>query len=137
MMSQNGDWDDTKWAVGLSNTEVLATGTKLSVKWHKGGDYFIKIKSAGSCPPVTDEVRAHEDKNGRLVSDPFAVQCQPADQKYYLTMTHLDANNIGGAVAPEGSSFVSRRRDVGEGTNGDPAGTYTAEEEGGAMEDEG
>jgi len=123
-MSNGGNWDGTTWKVGLSDTEVFPVGTMLSVSKVKG-QYQVEVTEAGDCPPTTNPLQA-EVVDKQLVTEEFTVECDPSGTLYVSTATRIGSAHIGGSVEP--SSASAKAAPMG---NGDPAGTYTAEEEGG------
>jgi hypothetical protein len=111
------------WKVGLSDTPVFPPGTVLTIT-AAGADYEVTVTNAGACHPDTNPLSATVS-NGLLTTEPFTVACQPGGLEYQATATYISERRIAGAVEPAGGG---RTEDEDEGT---PAGTYTAEEEGG------
>ena len=126
-MSNGGNWDGTTWKVGLSDTEVFPVGTVLTVS-KTAGQYSVKVTEAGSCPPSTNPLQA-DVVDKQLVTEEFTVECDPSGPLYVATATRIGSKHIGGSVEP---SSGAKAAPMG---NGDPAGTYTAEEEGGGAVD--
>jgi len=126
-MSNGGNWDGTAWRVGLSDTEVFPTGTMLNVS-KTTGQYWVQVTEAAGCPPNTNPLQA-DVVDKQLVTEEFTVACDPSGTRYVATATRIGSTHIGGSVEP-----ASAGAGAGKMGNGTPAGTYTAEEEGGDFE---
>ena len=123
-MSNGNNWDGTTWTVGLSDTEVFPVGTVLTVSKTEG-QYSVEVTEAGSCPPNTNPLQA-DVVDKQLVTQEFTVECDAKGTRYKATATRISSTHIGGSVEPAGAA--AKAITMGNGT---PAGTYTAEEEGG------
>ena len=116
--------------VGLSDTQVFPKGTVLAISEGTSfGTYLVTVSDAGDCPPKKNPLDATA-KDGRLTTEVFTVACQPPEQHFQATAVMLTSKRMGGAVEAAAAS-EGRARGRKDEDNGNPTGTYTAEEEGG------
>ncbi len=115
------------WKVGLSNTPVFPPGTVLTIS-AAGADYQVTVSNAGDCHPDTNPLSATAS-NGLLTTQTFTLPktCQIGGLEYRATAALIGDRHIAGAVELANLGYE-------EVTNGNPTGTYTAEEEGGPDE---
>jgi hypothetical protein len=111
------------WLVDLSNTAVFPAGTHLRIS-RQGSDYLIDVVDAGPCAPTTDPLTA-TDQDGMLVSQEFESGCETSGTQYTATFVVIGPRRLAGQV-----DYATAPRVM----NGNPTGTWTAEEEGGDAE---
>jgi hypothetical protein len=125
------DFEGKKFKVGLSDTPVFPKDTVLTISEGGGfGSYLVTVTNAGECPPHKNPLDATA-KDGRLTTEAFTVACEPPESQYRATAAMITSKRIAGAVVPATSSEDRARGRKEKETNGNPTGTYTAEEEGG------
>lgn len=108
-----------RWKVQLSSTNVFPPGTVLLIT-PQGEGYSVDVSDAGSCAPETNPLAAVEE-DGRLVSQAFTSKCETSGSDYHATFAVIGPRRLAGEVDFAATKLL----------NGNPTGTYTAEEEGG------
>lgn len=122
----NGNQFPGKYRVNLSDTDVFPDGTVFKFNFQSGDDYTIEVTSPGSCAPTTDPLQGSL-ADGLLETAPFGVGCDGG--QYKARFVRISSRILGGEVQP-----ATQAQAAGVPDDGTPAGTYTAEEEGGGVE---